>query len=116
VKRSRKAKAGQSWGEWERERQQGILRLPRITVESPAGVPAIDPAAKSAQDWLIEEVERRLKVGDVPTKAELFAKQLEQQMIVDVKAGKCRRMMSYKSIRVQLYHLEYWPLKKPIIL
>jgi hypothetical protein len=70
----------------------------------PAAWRAPDP--HSPLKWLFDEVDRRKKTGDIPTgrgAPTAFAKQLEQQMVVDVRAGKCLRAISWRSIRARLY-------------
>jgi hypothetical protein len=96
-----------------RPRQKLRVWIPELPAPR---VPADEPAANllSPLEWLCAEVARRKEAGDIPTgrgAATLFAKQLEKQMAVDVKARKCSAAMSWRSIRSLLYQTKLWPLE-----
>jgi hypothetical protein len=113
---------GPAWegdDKWE-DRIAGVMRVPRpapLSWERNAQIaPAIEGAADplSPLKWIFDEVDQRKKAGDIPTgpkAATVFAKQLAQRMVEDVRAGKCRRAITWRSIRARLYENKRWPLK-----
>ena len=127
-KPSRKAKAGRVYPnllaipKWQPrpptpEESAELARFPFPPSYFPPGWrwrarPTANPA--SVKDWLFAAVARRKEAGDIPTGRggpTLLAKQLAQQMVVDVQAGKCRRAISAKSIRPRLYDFGLWQPK-----
>jgi len=95
-----------TWGEpLEDEAPPGTIRV---------SIPDyLEPAANrpSTSEWLFAEVARRKQAGDIPSRPTQFAEQLARQMAKDVRAGKCSRAISARSIRVRLYDNKLWPLK-----
>jgi hypothetical protein len=88
-----------------------ITELKFPVPRTPTGEPAAKSDPLSVKDWLFAEVARRKEAGSIPATATLIAKQLADQMVVDVQAGKCRKAISANSIRARLYDLGLWPPK-----